>query len=500
MQKYYYFLKPQSPYEKNYMKYKIYSKNKASHYIDIECSIEKISSQEVELQLPTWRPGRYELQNFAKNIQSFEVFDENNQKLKASKITKDRWKVQTNGATRIVAKYNYYAKVINAGSSFVDENILYVNPVNLCIYAEGYINEPCSLELYKTDNQEIAGLNDHQKLDNEKVNIPFNDFYHLADSPFIVSSNLKHDFYEVGKVKFNIWFEGNLSRKYLQQIKTDFNKFTEEQIKLFGEFPEKAYHFITWILPIPYYHGVEHRSSTMQVLGPDSEDFCSSPPAELYIDLLGLASHELFHVWNICKLRPVELLPYDYTKENYFSTCFVAEGVTTYYGDLMLYRSGVFDKNQYFKELEAYYKRHFDQADHATQSLIESSWDLWLDGYTQSIPDRKVSVYHKGAIAAQILDLHIQRISDKTYSIDNVMALMWQRFGKSKNGTPLKGYTLQDYKDICEEVAKESLDWYFEKCIFGTESLFDLLNNYLQDIDIQIVRNEEGLVKLEILN
>jgi predicted metalloprotease with PDZ domain len=69
------------------MKYKIYSKNKASHYIDIECSIEKISSQEVELQLPTWRPGRYELQNFAKNIQSFEVFDENNQKLKASKIT-----------------------------------------------------------------------------------------------------------------------------------------------------------------------------------------------------------------------------------------------------------------------------------------------------------------------------------------------------------------------------------------------------------------------------
>ena len=232
------------------MKYKIYSKNKASHYIDIECSIEKISSQEVELQLPTWRPGRYELQNFAKNIQSFEVFDENNQKLKASKITKDRWKVQTNGATRIVAKYNYYAKVINAGSSFVDENILYVNPVNLCIYAEGNINEPCTLELYKTDNQEIAGLNDHQKLDNEKVNIPFNDFYHLADSPFIVSSNLKHDFYEVGKVKFNIWFEGNLSRKYLQQIKTDFNKFTEEQIKLFGEFPEKAYHFITWILPI----------------------------------------------------------------------------------------------------------------------------------------------------------------------------------------------------------------------------------------------------------
>lgn len=476
------------------MKYKIYSKNKASHFIDIEYSIENIKTDEIELQLPAWRPGRYELQNFAKNIQFFEVFDANEQKLKVSKITKDRWKVQTNGAKSITAKYNYYANVINAGSSFVDENILYVNPVNLCIYAEGHINKPCTLELYKADNQEIAGLNDQQKLDNEKVNITFNDFYHLADSPFIVSSNLKHDFYEIEKIKFNIWFEGNLSREHLERIKSDFKKFTEKQIKLFGEFPEKEYHFITWILPVPYYHGVEHRSSTMQVLGPDSQDF-----SELYIDLLGLASHELFHTWNICKLRPVELLPYDYTKENYFPTCFVAEGVTTYYGDLMLYRSGVFDQIQYLKELEAYYKRHFDHADRASQSLIESSWDLWLDGYSQSIPDRKVSVYHKGAIAAQILDLYIQRVSGKTRSIDNVMELMWQRFGKSKNGTPLKGYTMQDYQDICEEVAEKSLDWYFEKCILGTESLFDLLNDYLQDIDLQIIRNEEGLVKLEIL-
>lgn len=478
------------------MNYKIYSKNKVSHFIDIECSIENIQKNEIELQLPAWRPGRYELQNFAKNIQNFEVFDENEQKLKTSKITKDRWKVQTNGATRITAKYNYYANVINAGSSFVDENILYVNPVNLCIYAEGFINEPCVLELYKTDYQEIAGLNDQQKLDYEKVSITFNDFYHLADSPFIVSSNLKHDFYQVGKIKFNIWFEGTgaahrFSREYLHQIKADFKKFTEEQIKVFGEFPENEYHFITWILPVPYYHGVEHRSSTMQVLGPDSQNF-----NELYIDLLGLASHELFHTWNICKLRPAELLPYDYTKENYFSTCFVAEGVTTYYGDLMLYSSGVFDKNQYFKELEAYYKRHFDNADRASQSLVESSFDLWLDGYTQSIPDRKVSVYHKGAIAAQILDLHIQRVSGKTRSIDNVMQLMWKHFGKSENGTPLKGYSMQDYKAICEEVAEESLDWYFEKCILGTASLFDLLNEYLQDIDLQIIRNEEGLVKL----
>ena len=150
------------------------------------------------------------------------------------------------------------------------------------------------------------------------------------------------------------------------------------------------------------------------------------------------------------------------------------------------------------KELEACYKRHFDNADRASQSLTESSWDLWLDGYSPSIPDRKVSVYHKGAIAAQILDLHIQSKFNKTRSLDNVLQLLWQRFGKSENGTPLLGYSIKDYKDICEEVAEENLDWYFEKCIFGKESLFDLLNNYLQLIDIQVVKGKNGLVSLEV--
>lgn len=475
------------------MNFKIYSKIKSSHFIDVECEINNVTSETLELQLPAWRPGRYELQNFAKNIQIFEVFDGKGVQLKTTKITKDRWQVESKGAKKITAKYNYYANVINAGSSYVDEKVFYVNPVNLCIYAEGRINEKCQLEIQKTDNEQVAGLN----LSSENKNIVyFDDFYHLVDSPFIISPNLKHDFYSVGKVKFNLWFEGVISREHFKRIKADFKKFTKEQINVFGNFPEKSYHFITWILPIPYYHGVEHRNSTMQVLGPDSQDFSGSPPDELYIDLLGLASHELFHTWNICKIRPIELLPYDYTKENYFQTCFVAEGITTYYGDLMLFRSGVFDKTQYLKELEVCYKRHFDNADKASQSLVESSWDLWLDGYSQAIPDRKVSVYHKGAIAAQILDLHIQKKFNKTRSLDNVMQLMWQRFGKSSNGTPLKGYSMKDYQDICEEVAEENLDWYFEKCILGKDSLFDLLNNYLQFIDLQIVRNEEGLVSL----
>lgn len=468
------------------MHYKIYSKNRASHFIDIECTITDFNTDILELQLPAWRPGRYELQHFAKNIQQFEVFDENGQKLLARKITKDRWEVQTDGAKSVTARYNYYAGIINAGSSYVDEHTLYVNPVNLCIYAEGKIDEACTIEVQLKANEQIAGITSITPLPEKGSHqLSFDNFYHLADSPFIISASLKHDAYKIGKVKFHLWFEGNFQPDF-KRIKADFKKFTKEQINIFGEFPEKEYHFLTWILPVPYYHGVEHRSSTMQVLGPDSQNF-----EELYIDLLGLASHELFHTWNICKIRPIELLHYDYTRENYFPTCFVAEGVTTYYGDLILRRSEVFDEAQYLKELEVCFKRHFENADLASQSLVESSWDLWLDGYTQSIPGRKVSVYHKGAIAAQILDLHIRKVSIHTRSLDDVMRLMWEQFGK-----PFKGYSIEDYQAICEEVANEKLDWYFDVCIAGNTSLFDLLNRYLQLADLEVVRKEDSLISL----
>jgi predicted metalloprotease with PDZ domain len=190
----------------------------------------------------------------------------------------------------------------------------------------------------------------------------------------------------------------------------------------------------------------------------------------------------LFHAWNIIRIRPTELLPYDFTRENYFDTCFVAEGVTTYYGDLMLRRSGVFDDDAYLKELQVIVKRHFENNGRAFQSLTESSWDLWLDGYEKGVPDRKVSVYHKGAIAALILDLRIRRLTGHARSLDDVMRQMWVRFGK-----PFIGYTLDDYRTVAEAVAGEQLTDYFNLCIFGNSPLEEPLNELLAWVGLQVV-------------
>ncbi|MGF7215388.1 putative metalloprotease with PDZ domain [Spirosoma lacussanchae] len=460
------------------------------HYIAVEAHLTDITSSYVELQLPAWRPGRYELQPFAKHIQRFTVVDADGQPLPFQKVTKDRWRVQTNGTTALTVLYNYYAllptpNLLNAGSSFISDTLLYVNPVNLCVYADGRIDEPCTLELAIPERWMVAcGLS---SAGGDTRTLVARDFYELVDGPLMAAPVMQHIQYAVRGVQFNVWIQGGRRTDGTptfdpDRLVRDFSRFSEAQLALFGEFPEPDYHFLTLVLPVAHYHGVEHRNSTMLVLGPNDEG------EGLYQDLLGVASHELYHAWNIIRIRPAELLPYDFTRENYFTTCFVAEGVTTYYGDLMLRRSGVFDDEAYLKELQVLLKRHFENNGQAAQSLVESSWDLWLDGYEKGVPDRKVSVYHKGAIAALMLDLHIRRLSDHARSLDDVMRQLWERFGR-----PFVGYTLADYRAITEAVAGESLDWYYDLCIFGNEPLDAKLNEYLAWVGLQLIDEPPGL-------
>ncbi len=460
------------------MIYYFFSEDPEKHLIEIVFRISNPAGQTLRLQLPAWRPGRYQLQNFAKNILGMEATDHLGNPVKFHKYRKDGWVFKTETAETLTVRYTYYAFELNAGSSFSGSDLLYINPVNLCLYHEDRMNEPCEVSISNPGSRKIAcGLPSEQQGD--QLVLHATDFYHLADSPMVISDYLHTLSYDIGGIPF--YFHRHGAAHYDEaKLLEDFNRFTRQQIMLFGEFPEPSYHFILIVPASPFYHGVEHRNSTMMVLGPDQP----GKSEVLYHELLGLSSHELFHSWNICRIRPAELLPYDYSRENYFTTCFIAEGITTWYGDKILYDAGVFSRLQYLSELETRYKRHFEEADTASQSLTESSFDLWLDGYEKGIPGRKVSVYHKGAIAAQLLDHILRQSSDGRKSLDDVMQIMWTRFGK-----PFEGYTYEDYRKVCEEVYGSSLEFYFKRVIEGRDSLFEDLNQCLQTEELLLERN-----------
>lgn len=462
------------------MKYKITYTAPNNHYIDIEYTVDNIKTNKLLIQLPAWRPGRYELGNFAKNVQKWEAFDEKGNVLKSEKIAKDCWKVQTKGTSKLTIKYNYYAAELNAGSSYLDESQLYVNPVNCLLYITDRVNETCELELVIPKNFKVAtGLK--SKSNNKFVST---NFHELVDCPFIASANLKHHKFTEQKVEFNLWFNGECKPDF-KKLETDFKKFCKAQINAFGDFPTKDYHFLIQVLPYRAYHGVEHCNSTVITIGPSYDVFNN---IDWYNELLGVSSHELYHTWNVKQIRPVEMLPYDYTKENYSKMGYLCEGVTTYMGDKMLLTANVFDWNQYAKTFNELLLRHYHNTAIENYSVVQSSIDTWLDGYVKGTPGRKTSIYTEGALIAFITDVFILKNTKNKKSLNDVMKILYNDFAK-KN----KGVSDEDYKAVVEKVAEKPFDTIYKKLIHGVGDYTPLLKeslNYIgSDLKIEATKN-----------
>jgi predicted metalloprotease with PDZ domain len=462
------------------MQYKISYSNPQRHYIDIECTIENISLPQLEVSLPSWRPGRYELGNFAKNIQYFKVFNSKGVPLSFQKITKDRWLIQTKGDSVVQIKYNYYAAELNAGSTWLDEHQLYVNPINCLLYCDEKMDVPCRVEVTLPVGYRLAGALKVIDTDKHDEHITYKaispDYHTLVDTPFIGSRHIQHNLFVLDGVEFNVWFQGECKPDWAKVV-GDFFIFINEQFLLFKSFPAECYHFLIQVLPYPFYHGVEHAESTVIAIGPSY----NLMRKELYDELLGVSSHELFHTWNVKNIRPKEMLPYQYKCENYATTGYVYEGVTTYYGDLLLYRSGIFSDNDYFRTFNQQIQKHLDNHGRFNYSVAQSSFDTWLDGYVPGVPDRKVSIYTEGCLLAFIADANIRKQTANKASLDQVMHTLYHDFGKNNIG-----YTAHDYQTIIEHLTGADWNNYFMQLVEGTTSYLEAFSESLAYFGLEL--------------
>ena len=445
------------------------------HFVDIEMHVEKHDASELILQLPAWRPGRYELGNFAKNIQQFSVEDTQGNPLKFEKITKDTWKVSTPNISELIVKYNYYANELNAGSTYVDENLLYVNPINCCLFISNRIEEACAIELQIPESYEIAC-----SLPQKNRHLIAGNFNELAESPWVASNSLQHKSYEVESVKFHVWFQGACSPDW-NRIIADFKAFTILQIKDFTAFPVPEYHFINLMLPYKAYHGVEHTANTVISLGP-GEDLMSD---KMYASLLGVSSHELYHTWNVKQIRPTALLPYDYTKENYSRMGYLYEGVTTYMGDLYLKRSNVFSASEFYKTQEENLQKHFHNGARTNMSVANSSFDTWLDGYVIGIPNRKVSIYTEGALCALMLDILILHNNAGQKSLRTLMTKLYIEYA-----CKCKGLSEDDYIHELLSFGGNKALAIVQNHLYGTKDFRASLEAVLALVGLQIIQEE----------
>ena len=436
--------------------------------ISLEFTPQRVGPQEIHL--PIWRPGRYQAQYFAKNIATIQT-----SRGSIVKSGLSTWTLDVDSLEPVVLKYRYFADQPDAGGCVSQADLVYINFIACLVFPHRGENRPCEVNITLPGYRATAC-----SLTTYGSNFRAKSYRELVDSPFISGPEMFSYSWKSHGVQFFVQGLGP-KQHFSPRLLQAYARFVDYQIQYMQGFPGKKYHFLHWICPKPFYHGVEHTSSTMMVMGPEDRDS--------YDDLIGLASHELFHVWNVATIRPKELLPYDYTKQVIFDTGWVIEGITTYLGDWFLWASGVVTAEEYVGMLLGNLKLHFERDGASKQSLVESSIDLWLDGYGQALPGKRVSIYFKGALVALALDLMIRQKFNHQRSLQDVLLAMKATFKK--------GYKRADFYALVEKVYESSLSDFWKIWVEGNEPLGKRIGDLMAFVGLEF---EESPMRLEIQN
>lgn len=443
------------------------------------------------LQFPAWRPGRYILQNYAAAVSHFQASDAQGRTLEWEKSDKDTWKVNNPAKGILRIQYHFYAGTLDAGSSYIGKDIYYFNPINLLAYVPSKMDLPCLVEipaLKDSSNLQIAtALNATATPDLWVAS----DYHHLADCPVIISSRVHTVSFQVNGADFYLHFQGNYkgnaeSDAWLQQAAA---RLFREQAAIFGgTFPFKAYHCLYILSPYNFRHAVEHATSSCYTL---PEDVTSSIEAMRY-GLLGITSHEFFHVWNVKRIRPAAMLPYRYDKEAYTRLHWFTEGVTSYMEELCLVRSGLRTE----AELLAHLGNVCTSLDNAYASELisceASSFDTWLSQSRLGNPYHRISFYTQGERAGWILDLLLRRYSSGNRGLDHLLLELENRYGKTGKGVPENGI-----EQLAVEMAGAPAARFFSACIRNPGGI--AYEDYLGVMGLQVKRIPDSLKTWERL-
>jgi predicted metalloprotease with PDZ domain len=417
--------------------------------------------------LPAWRPGRYIVQNYAANVQRVRAEDDAGNPLPAEWIDLDSWRVEPGRARSVTLRYEYYARTFDAGSSTLTPDAAYFNPVNLLAWVEGRKDAPVSLTLVAPADWAVATQLERRPGPGHLF--AASDYHRLVDSPTIAAPNLVVWDYEVDGVPYHLVFrmlqgELDLGEYTKERILADVSRLTQEAVAVYGVAPfESGYWHLFQLVPYPFGHAVEHESSASYVI--QDGIFAS---ADGYDGFLSIIAHEFFHAWNVKRIRPAALWPYDYSTPQLTRLHWVTEGVTSYYEGVLLLRAGLLAEEE--QQLYRYIGNDIRALQSSPGRLVTSaelsSLTSWHTGYGDGNPNQAISFYLKGSLLGLLLDLTIRDATDGARSLDDVFRLLWERYYAQRRGYPEDGF-----QTAAEEVAGRPLDDFFARYVSGTDEL-----------------------------
>jgi predicted metalloprotease with PDZ domain len=438
--------------------YTIGWRDPATHLYDVSLTFVPDAQDSVDVNLPIWRPGRYVRQNYAANVQEFSASD-GERALGFRKSALSTWRVATGGARRITVRYRYYANTLDAGASLLSPDEAYFNPVNLLMVPEGQIARPTQLTLDAPKDWKVATA----LVPGDKPNVfTAPDYHTLVDAPTIASPTLQSLQFTVDDVPYTLWFQGRFEPgEFRDRIVPDVEKIVRLQTGIFGGAPFDEYFFLFHLLPYPFGHAVEHANSSSYAIQDNAFE-----SEQAYEGFLGIIAHEFFHAWNVKRIRPAALWPYDYMREQLTTLHWFTEGVTSYYEALTTRRAGLVPLETFLRNMGQQIDALQKTPGRKIVPVSLASWDSWLSGYGQGNPNISVNFYGKGAILGFLLDAVIRDRTDGARSLDDVFRLLYATYYQQGRGVPEDGVRL-----AAEQVAGGSLAEFFARYVDGTDDL-----------------------------
>jgi len=382
--------------------------------------------------MAAWTPGSYLIREFSKNIVSISA--KQNKLINLEKIDKCSWKLQCNKNEPLSVNYTVYAFEKTVRTSFVDQEEAMLNGASIFIIPKTQLEEKIDIFISKPKQWRTISTS-LKKIGRSTFRAT--NFDELIDSPIQIGNqtiidfqvqNINHQYVVSGKGNFN---SSNLIKDSTKILETTFN--------IFKSFPYKSYKFFLH-LENNMYGGLEHKNSSSLIYDPMS--FKSKKD---YQRFLGLVSHEFFHVYNVKRIRPKELGPFDYTKENYTRLLWIAEGLTSYFDDLILCKSNILNAKEYLNKIAFSISSYENQPGRLIQNLSDSSFDAWIKFYrpNENSVNSSISYYLKGSLVMLILDLLIIKNTKSKKSLENLLLILWDEYRRNRKGINEKNFFSQ---------------------------------------------------------
>ena len=446
------------------------------HLLEVEMRVQIPANlqvpNETDLVMLVWTPGSYLIREFERHVQDFAA-DANGRALDWTKVNKNTWRVKTNGARMWRATYRVYANELSVRTSELNSDHAFWNNATLLMYLDKQIDHASTLRIVPAPGWKIAiGL---PAVDGQPNTFRAENFDILYDSP-VECSNFKQIDFQVRGVPHRIVIDGEGNYDQNRML-AGVRQIVETEVALFGDIP---YHDYTFILHLRANTGggLEHLNST--ALGFRRNGFAKE---EGYRRFWSLVAHEFFHLWNVKRIKPDALGPFDYTKENYTRSLWVAEGITDYYGQLMPRRAGLISDQTYLDSLAKRIEDFQNTPGRLEMSAEESSFDSWIKLYRpdEDSVNSAISYYDKGELLGLLLDLDIRRRTHGAKSLDDVMRYLYTDFyQKGRNYTPV------DFQKSCELIAGASLDQFFSRYVRGRDDLVPAFREALAGIGMRL--------------